>query len=105
MGRHQSLLENPPVQHYATAVSKTATIRAQIEPGLKQDVEEILAGMGLTASETIQLLYRQIQRRRGLPFQVETPNRLTARTLRDSKAGRQVKRFATKQELYADLGL
>jgi len=86
-------------------MGKTATIRARVEPGLKSEVEDILGQLGLTASEAVQLLYRQIRLQRGLPFDVRIPNDLTARTLDDSKRGRGVKRFATKKELYADLGL
>jgi DNA-damage-inducible protein J len=86
-------------------VSKTATIRTRIEPGLKSEVESILAELGLTASETVHLLYRQIKLRRGLPFDVRIPNDLTARTLNASKAGRNVKRFGNKKEFFADLGL
>ena len=86
-------------------MSKTATIRARIEPDLKSEVEDILSQLGLTASEAVLLLYRQIRLRRGLPFEVAIPNKLTARTLRASKAGKGVKRFATRKELYADLGL
>jgi DNA-damage-inducible protein J len=86
-------------------MSKTATIRARIEPGLKNDVEDILSDLGLTASETIHLLYRQIKLRQGLPFEVVIPNKLTAKTLRASKAGKSVKHFGSKKELYADLGL
>ncbi len=84
---------------------KTTTIRARIEPALKEEVEGILSALGLTASETIQLLYRQIRLRKGLPFAVELPNELTARTLRESKAGKGVKQYATREEFYADLGL
>ena len=84
---------------------KTATVRARIEPALKDEVESILSRLGLTASETILLLYRQIRLRRGLPFEVAIPNKLTAKTLRTSKAGKNVKRFGTKKELYADLGM
>jgi len=84
---------------------KTATIRARIEPALKKEVETILSNLGLTASETIQLLYRQIKLRKGLPFGVEIPNEVTAKTLRESKEGTGITRFATKKELYADLGL
>jgi DNA-damage-inducible protein J len=84
---------------------KTTTIRARIEPALKEEVEMILSTLGLTASEAIQLLYRQIKLRKGLPFGVEIPNELTAKTLRESKAGKGVKRYASKKELYADLGL
>jgi DNA-damage-inducible protein J len=86
-------------------MSKTATVRARIEPGLKNEVEDILSHLGLTASETILLLYRQIKLRRQLPFTVSLPNRLTAKTLRESKSGKNVKRFASQKELYADLGL
>jgi DNA-damage-inducible protein J len=85
-------------------VSKTATIRIRIEPSLKREVEDILAQLGLTASETIQLLYRQIKLQRGLPFDVRIPNALTVRTLRASKTGKNVKRFGSKGELFADLG-
>jgi DNA-damage-inducible protein J len=86
-------------------MSKTATVRARLEPRLKHDVEEILSTLGLTASETILLLYRQIKLRRGLPFDVSIPNELTAKTLRKSKRARAVKHFRNKKEFYADLGL
>jgi DNA-damage-inducible protein J len=84
---------------------KTATVRSRIEPGLKGEVEEILSELGLTASETVNLLYRQIKLHRGLPFEVRIPNDLTARTLTASKTGKGVKHFPTKKKLYADLGL
>ncbi len=86
-------------------MSKTATVRARIEPGLKTDVEDILSELGLTASETVQLLYRQIKLQRGLPFEVRIPNALTERTLNASKRGKNVKRFSIKRDFYADLGL
>jgi DNA-damage-inducible protein J len=86
-------------------MSKTATIRTRIEPALKTEVEEILSELGLTASETVHLLYRQIKLQRGLPFEVRIPNEVTERTLRSSKAGKNMKRFSSKKELFADLGL
>jgi len=86
-------------------MAKTTTIRARVEPDLKNEVDEILAALGLTASETIQLLYCQIRLRRGLPFDIRLPNELTARTLKRSRAGKGVRHFATKKALFADLGL
>jgi len=86
-------------------MSKTANIRARVEPELKTEVESILSDLGLTVSETVHLLYRQIKLQRGLPFDVRIPNTLTASTLNASKAGRNVKRFGSKKELFADLGL
>ena len=86
-------------------MSKTATIRARIEPALKTEVESILQKLGLTSSEAIQLLYRQIKLRRKLPFELSIPNALTAKVLADTKAGRNLKRSATREEFYADLGM
>jgi len=86
-------------------MNKTAIIRARVEPGLKSEVEGILSHLGLTVSEAVHLLYRQIKLQRGLPFEVRIPNELTARTLRASKGGREVKRLGSKKELYSDLGL
>ena len=80
-------------------------IRVRIEPSLKREVEDILAQLGLTASETVHMLYRQIKLQRGLPFNVRIANALTVRSLKASKAGRNMKRFGSKEELLADLGL
>jgi DNA-damage-inducible protein J len=86
-------------------MSKTANIRARVEPGLKSEVENILSELGLTVSETVHLLYRQIKLQRGLPFDVRIPNELTTRTLNASRKGKGVKHFNHKKELVADLGL
>ena len=86
-------------------MSKTANIRARIEPDLKIEVENILSDLGLTVSEAVHLLCRQIKLQRGLPFDVRIPNELTARTLNASKKGKGVRRFARRKDLYADLGV
>jgi DNA-damage-inducible protein J len=84
---------------------KTATIRARLSPSLKEEVEKTLASLGLTVSDAIQVLFHQIQLRKGLPFDVVIPNTTTARVLRDSKKGRGVKKFSSKAELFSDLGV
>jgi DNA-damage-inducible protein J len=86
-------------------MSKTSTVRARVEARLKIEVEEILSELGLTASEAIHILYRQIRLRGDLPFETRLPNALTEQTLRASKARRTIKRFATKADLYRDIGL
>ena len=86
-------------------MSKTTTIRARIEPDLKNEVDSILTQLGLTASETIHLLYRQIKMRQGLPFDIRIPNDVTAKILKMSKVGKGVRHFSSKKALYADLGL
>lgn len=86
-------------------MTKSATIRARVEPSLKTEVETILSTLGLTASEAIHILYRQIKLQKGLPFDVRIPNETTARTLRLARKGKGVKHFSTKEELFRDLGM
>jgi DNA-damage-inducible protein J len=86
-------------------MSKTAIVRTRIEPSLKSEVEDIPSQLGLTVSETVHLLYRQITLQWGLPFDLRIPNALTVRTLKTSKAGKGVKCFKRKKELFTDMGL
>ena len=86
-------------------MSKSANLQVELPPSLKREVDAILAELGMTPAQTIHLFYRQIRLNQGLPFEVRLPNRQTARTLRESKAGRGVRHFHTKKELFADLGL
>ena len=41
-------------------MSKTSVVRARIEPALKKEAEKVFAQLGLTTSEAIHLLYRQV---------------------------------------------
>jgi DNA-damage-inducible protein J len=51
-------------------MAKTETIRARVEPALKQRAESILDRLGVTPTAAITMLYRQIVLRKGLPFDV-----------------------------------
>lgn len=54
---------------------KTANLYARIEPGLKNEAETILSGLGVPVSNAINMFYRQIVIHRGLPFAVQFPAR------------------------------
>ena len=49
-------------------------IRARTEPDLKSDVEMIFKDLGLSATEAIDLFYRQVRLKKGLPFDVKMPD-------------------------------
>jgi DNA-damage-inducible protein J len=68
-------------------MARTETIRARVEPELKQEAEAVLKSLGLNASEAITLFYRQIALRRGLPFDVKLPNATTRAALREAVEG------------------
>jgi DNA-damage-inducible protein J len=49
---------------------RTAMIRARTEPNLKQEAERILAALGVSASEAINIFYKQIILHKGIPFSI-----------------------------------
>ncbi len=69
-------------------MTKTAMIRARVEPRIKQDAEKIFSTLGLSATEAITLFYRQVVLCRGLPFEVRVPNAETRKALRQTKTAK-----------------
>ena len=80
---------------------KTATVRARIDPSLKRKTEMVLHRLGLTTSDAINLLCRQICFRRSLPFPVEIPNEETRKAI--AEPIKNARRFKTVDELFRDL--
>jgi DNA-damage-inducible protein J len=80
-------------------MAKDAVVRARIESELKTDAELILRELGVTPTEVVTMLYRQITLRRGLPFEVRIPNDVTLQTFRSTDAGENSIRSQDKQEL------
>jgi DNA-damage-inducible protein J len=71
-------------------MAKTETIRARVEPGLKQAAETVLKELGLTPTEAITLFYKQVTLKHGLPFAVELPNAETRAAMQDAIHGRDL---------------
>jgi DNA-damage-inducible protein J len=84
---------------------KTATVRARIEPILKQDVEKLFKKMGLTTTEAINLFYRQVKLRNGLPFSVVIPNKTTEKVFKDTDAKRNLIRCEDTNDMFDKLGI
>src|SRR5713226_679023 len=91
------------VTHERRSVSKSAMIRARVEPELKDRAEAMLEEIGLTATSAITLFYRQIIQRRGLPFELRLPNATTRRGMHDARTGRGVVGAGSMDELFAKL--
>ena len=54
--------------------TKSANLYARIEPDVKEKAENILATLGIPASNAINMFYKQIILQRGLPFEVKIPS-------------------------------
>lgn len=71
-------------------MSKTATVRARIEPSLKDEAERVFRELGLSATQAITLFYHQVNLLNGLPFDAAIPNETTRKTFEETDAGRNL---------------
>lgn len=58
---------------------KTANVTARIQPEIKEHAEAILDKLGIPVSVFIDMAYRQVIMREGVPFSLDIPNNLTTR--------------------------
>ena len=82
---------------------KTETVRARVSHKTKVAAERVLKNLGLSMSETINLLLVQIKLKKGLPFEVRMPNAETRKVLEESAKGKNAKRFDSVDALFDDL--
>lgn len=80
------------------------TIQSRVKPELKQQAEAVFDAIGLSIGDAIRLFLQQSVNIGGLPFQplAKQPNAETLAALDELESG-QGKRFATVDDLFADL--
>jgi DNA-damage-inducible protein J len=86
-------------------MTKTATVRARIEPDLKTDVESLFKELGLSTTEAINLFFRQVKLRKGLPFNVVIPNKTTEQVFKDTDVMHNLIRCDDASDMYEKLGI
>ena len=59
--------------------TKTANVTARIQPNIKEQAEAILERLGIPASVFIDMTYRQVIMRDGVPFSLDIPDKLATR--------------------------
>ena len=59
--------------------AKTANVTARIQPDIKEQAEAILERLGIPVSVFIDMAYRQVIMRDGVPFSLSIPDKLTTR--------------------------
>ena len=59
-------------------MANTTTVHTRMDTSLKENVEVILAQLGLTSSDAIKLFYKQIELNGGLPFELKVPDKILA---------------------------
>jgi DNA-damage-inducible protein J len=82
-------------------MTQTAIVHARIDTETKKATEKVLRTIGMTPTEAVRLLYRQIALRNEFPLELRAPNKVTAATLRKSKKNIEVESFDNLDELFA----
>ena len=59
--------------------TKTANVTARIQPNIKEQAEAILERLGIPVSVFIDMAYRQVIMRDGVPFSLNIPDKLTTK--------------------------
>lgn len=59
--------------------TKTANVTARIQPNIKEQAETILERLGIPVSVFIDMAYRQVIMRDGVPFSLNIPDKLTTK--------------------------
>lgn len=54
-------------------MAKSASVYARIDPVLKEQAEMILSALGIPTSNAIDMFFKQIVLKKGLPFEVRLP--------------------------------
>lgn len=68
--------------------TKTAVVRARMEPSIKKKAESVLHKIGISPSEAINVFYRRIANDKGVPFSLTIPNKETIKAFSDIEKGK-----------------
>lgn len=82
-------------------MSQSAVVHARIDSATKKNTEKVLDALGMTPTEAIRLLYRQIAMRKEFPLELHIPNKLTASVLSKSEKNQDIEKFNNLKDLYA----
>ena len=83
-------------------MSKYVVIRANVEEDIKQQAIAVLAGMGLTMSDAVRILFTHIAAEKKLPFIPLTPNSETLAAMEELEND-ELESFESVEELFEDL--
>ena len=86
-------------------MSKSAMVRARLEPELKKHAETIFNRLGLNATQAITMFYKQVELRGGLPFDVIVLSPTTKRTMDATDAGRDLIVCENADDMFRKLGI
>jgi DNA-damage-inducible protein J len=86
-------------------MSKTAMVRARLEPDLKEHTEEIFKKLGLSVTQAITLFYKQVEIKKGLPFNLHVSNEETIKIFQDTDKEINLIKCKNAKDMFEQLGI
>ena len=80
-------------------MNQSASVHARLDQKTKEASEAVLRQIGMSPTEAVRLLYRQIALRGEFPVELRVPNELTAETLKKSDRNDGIEYFDSIDEL------
>lgn len=84
-------------------MNSEANIQTRIDGRIKNKAGKILARLGLNHSQAINIFYRQIILRNGIPFSLELPNKTTLDAVAELESEKSIKSYKHTKELFEEL--
>lgn len=82
-------------------IMKAASVNVRMDLELKNSAEEILEQIGLTASDAVRILYKQVCLHHGLPFELKLPSKDTSVAINELESGEGSRYYSFKHLLGA----
>ncbi len=84
---------------------RSSYIRARIAPDVKAEAEAVFEQLGITPSQVITMLYKQVSRKHEIPLDLYLPNKETAKAIEEARRGEGITIYKNATELYDDIGI
>ena len=83
----------------------TSMLHIRVDDDIKEQATEALTAMGLSVSDAVRLFLRRVVVDQAFPLELKVPNAESRAAMEESRAmmGKRRARFATADELFADL--
>ena len=82
----------------------TTAVTAIVDEKLNREATAVLAEIGMTVEQAFELLLTQVVEEHRLPIAIHVPNAETIAAIHELERG-EGKRYATSNEMFADLDL
>ena len=83
---------------------KTAIVRARIDPKLKKKAEKILHNLGMSSTQYINLAFKQLEIKQGIPFDLHIPNRTTSKAIEEANKNKNLNTYDDVDDFFKKMG-